>query len=316
PGKQMAIDADLNAGSIDQNQARQRRQDVAREADFYGAMDGASKFVRGDAVAGLLILLINLLGGFAIGVFVHGLSASEAFQVYTLLTIGDGLVAQIPSLLLATAAAIIVTRVNDEAEMSDQVQQQLLASPRSIATAACIMAVLGLIPGMPALAFLSFAAVLGFAAWHQARNLPETQETEAQEELTEYLQTEAPLTWQELPYVDKLRLELGYRLVPLADREQKAELPARIRGIRKTLSEQFGFLLPEVRIRDNLQLKPNEYRIKLDGVAIAAGEVDPEKLLAIESGEVYGKLDGELVKEPAYNMDAVAIAPEHKSRAL
>jgi len=316
PGKQMAIDADLNAGSLDQNQARQRRQEVAREADFYGAMDGASKFVRGDAVAGLLILLINLLGGFAIGVFVHGLSAGEAFQVFTLLTIGDGLVAQIPSLLLATAAAIIVTRVNDEAEMSDQVQQQLLASPRSIATVACIMAVLGLIPGMPALAFLSFAAVLGFAAWHQTRNLPETQETEAQEELTDYLQTEAPLTWQELPYVDKLRLELGYRLVPLADREQKAELPARIRGIRKTLSEQFGFLLPEVRIRDNLQLKPNEYRIKLDGVAIAAGEVDPEKLLAIESGEVYGKLDGELVKEPAYNMDAVAIAPEQKSRAL
>lgn len=316
PGKQMAIDADLNSGSIDQNQARQRRQEVAREADFYGAMDGASKFVRGDAIAGLLVLVINLLGGFAIGVFIHDLSASEAFQVFTLLTIGDGLVAQIPALLLATAAAIIVTRINDEADMSDQVQQQLLASPKAIATAAVVMAVLGLIPGMPALAFLSFAMVLGGVAWYQARTLPEEAPVEAQQELTEYLQKEAPLTWHELPYVDKLKLELGYRLVPLADVEQKAELPARIRGIRKTLSEQFGFLLPEVRIRDNLQLKPTEYRIKLDGVTIASGATDPEKLLAIESGEVYGKLDGELVKDPAYQMDAVAIAPDQKSRAL
>ncbi|GAA3561013.1 flagellar biosynthesis protein FlhA [Marinobacter xestospongiae] len=316
PGKQMAIDADLNAGTIDQNQARQRRQDVAREADFYGSMDGASKFVRGDAIAGLLILLINLLGGLAIGVLQQGLSGEEAFQIYALLTIGDGLVAQIPSLLLATAAAIIVTRVNDESEMADQVQQQLLASPRVVSTAALVMGILGLIPGMPTVAFLAFAGVLAFAAWNLHQGSPEEADQEAEQELTEQLQKDPPLSWQDLPYVDKMRIELGYRLVPLADREQKAELPNRIRGIRKTLSEQLGVLLPEVRIRDNLRLKPAEYCIKLDGVRIASGEVDPDKLLAIEGAETYGQLDGELVKEPAYDMSAVAIAPEHKSRAL
>jgi flagellar biosynthesis protein FlhA len=316
PGKQMAIDADLNAGVIDQNQARQRRQEIASEADFYGSMDGASKFVRGDAVAGLMILVINLLGGMAIGVFQRELSGEEAFQIYALLTIGDGLVAQIPSLLLATAAAIIVTRVNDEAEMSDQVRQQLLASPRVVTTAALVMAILGLIPGMPMMAFLIFAGVLGLAAWQLSRLEPVEQETEAEEQMTEHLQKEPPLSWQELPYVDKMRIELGYRLVPLADRERKAELPARIRGTRKTLSEQLGVLLPEVRIRDNLQLKPTQYQIKLDGAPIASGDVDPDKLLAIESGELYGKIDGELVTEPAYGMRAVAIAPEQKSRAL
>lgn len=316
PGKQMAIDADLNAGFIDENQARQRRQEIASEADFYGAMDGASKFVRGDAIAGLLILLINLLGGVAIGVLQNGLSGEEAFQIYALLTIGDGLVAQIPSLLLATAAAIIVTRVNDESEMTDQVQQQLLASPRVIATAATVMAVLGLIPGMPMAAFLTFAAALAFAAWHQSRVVPEQEDLEAREELTQQLEREPPLSWEELPYVDKVRVELGYRLVPLADRQQKAELPARIRGVRKTLSEQLGILLPEVRIRDNLQLKPAQYSIKLDGVAIASGETDPDKLLAIESPEIYGKMDGEITREPAYGMAAVAIAPDQKARAL
>src|SRR5690606_24826488 len=208
PGKQMAIDADLNAGVIDQNQARQRRQEIASEADFYGSMDGASKFVRGDAVAGLMILVINLLGGMAIGVFQRELSGQEAFQISASLTIGDGLVAQIPSLLLATAAAIIVTRVNDEAEMSDQVRQQLLASPRVVSTAALVMAILGLIPGMPMMAFLIFAGVLGLAAWQLSRLQPVEQETEAEEQITEHLQKEPPLSWRELPYVDKMRIEL------------------------------------------------------------------------------------------------------------
>lgn len=316
PGKQMAIDADLNAGAMDQNQARQRRQEIASEADFYGAMDGASKFVRGDAIAGLMILVINLLGGLAIGVFQHNLSGGEAFQIYALLSIGDGLVAQIPSLMLATAAAIIVTRVNDESEMSDQVRQQLLASPRVVATAAAVMMTLGLIPGMPMAPFLIFAVALSAAAWNLYRADPPESDVIAEHALTEQLQKEPPLSWQELPYVDKIRIELGYRLVPLADTEKKAELPARIRGTRKSLSEQLGLLLPEVRIRDNLQLKPTEYQIKLDGVGVAAGEVDPDKLLAIESGELYGEIDGELVTEPAYQMKAVAIAPEQKSRAL
>jgi flagellar biosynthesis protein FlhA len=316
PGKQMAIDADLNAGAMDQNQARQRRQEIAREADFYGAMDGASKFVRGDAIAGLMILMINLLGGLAIGVFQQGLTGGEAFQIYALLTIGDGLVAQIPSLLLATAAAIIVTRVNDESEMSDQVHDQLLASPRVVMTAALVMTTLGLIPGMPMLPFLIFAGALGIAARNLYRREPLKEQDSAEHELVEQLQKEQPLSWEELPYVDKIRLELGYRLVPLADTEQKAELPARIRGTRKTLSEQLGLLLPEVRIRDNLQLKPTEYCIKVDGVTVASGDVEPDKLLAIESGEIYGEIDGEIVTEPAYQMKAVAIAPEQKSRAL
>ncbi|WKE67435.1 flagellar biosynthesis protein FlhA [Gallaecimonas kandeliae] len=316
PGKQMAIDADLNAGVLDQAQAKQRRQEVASEADFYGAMDGASKFVRGDAVAGLMILVINLLGGLAIGVFQHGLSGGDAFKLYALLTIGDGLVAQIPSLLLATAAAIIVTRVNDESEMSDQVQQQLLASPRVIWTAASVMTVLGLIPGMPTLAFLGFGAVLAFAAWRQGQVVQVEERDQVHEDLAKQLQQEKPLAWDDLPQVDALAIDLGYRLVTLVDRDQGAELLGRVRGVRKTLSEQMGFLVPEVRIRDNLQLGASEYRIKLGGVTVARGEVDPERLMAIQSGEVYGVLDGELAVEPAYQMEAVLIAPDQKSKAL
>lgn len=316
PGKQMAIDADLNAGVIDQGQAKQRRQDVASEADFYGAMDGASKFVRGDAIAGLMILVINLLGGLAIGVFQHHLSGSDAFKLYALLTIGDGLVAQIPSLLLATAAAIIVTRVNDESEMSDQVHQQLLASPRVIWTAAAVMVMLGIIPGMPTAVFLGFGAVLAFAGWRQGLVKPEQTPAQDLEELSDKLTREQPLAWGDLPYVDTLSIDLGYRLVTLVDKSQGAELLARVRGVRKILSEQMGFLVPEVRIRDNLQLGASEYRIKLGGVMISHGEVDPERLMAIQNGDVYGKLDGELTIEPAYQMDAVLIAVDQKAKAL
>ncbi|MED5526521.1 MAG: flagellar biosynthesis protein FlhA [Pseudomonadota bacterium] len=316
PGKQMAIDADLNAGVIDQGQAKQRRQDVASEADFYGAMDGASKFVRGDAIAGLMILVINLLGGLAIGVFQHHLSGSDAFKLYALLTIGDGLVAQIPSLLLATAAAIIVTRVNDESEMSDQVHQQLLASPRVIWTAAAVMVMLGIIPGMPTAVFLGFGAVLAFAGWRQGLVKPEQAPAQDLEELSDKLTREQPLAWGDLPYVDTLSIDLGYRLVTLVDKSQGAELLARVRGVRKILSEQMGFLVPEVRIRDNLQLGASEYRIKLGGVMISHGEVDPERLMAIQNGDVYGKLDGELTIEPAYQMDAVLIAVDQKAKAL
>lgn len=317
PGKQMAIDADLNAGSIDQNQARQRRDDVAKEADFYGSMDGASKFVRGDAVAGLLILFINLIGGLCIGVFQHDMSGGEAFQRYALLTIGDGLVAQIPSLLLATAAAIIVTRVNDESEMAEQVRRQLLASPRVIWTCTGLMAVLGLIPGMPTLAFLGFAAVLGVVGWLQYRQLQTASQSvpdEAQQALQERNKTQ--LQWQDLPYLDVMAIELGYRLVPMVDQQQEGELLTRVRGIRKTLSEKLGFLLPEVRVRDNLQLPPAEYRIKMSGVTVAKGEVDPKRLMAIQHGELYGQIDGELITDPAYGMDAVLIDPQQKSKAL
>lgn len=317
PGKQMAIDADLNAGIIDQNQAKQRRSDVAHEADFYGAMDGASKFVRGDAIAGLLILVINLIGGLSIGVFQHGLSAAEALERFALLTIGDGLVAQIPSLLLATAAAIIVTRVNDdEGEVSTQIGRQLLATPSVIYTAASVMLILGLIPGMPTLAFLSFALILGLVGWKQ-KNYFQEQPIEQAEQMVESLTTQdEPLKWNDLPIIDCLSVELGYQLVALVDQSQDAELLNRIRGVRKTNSEKMGFLIPEVRIKDNLTLKPNEYRIKINGAKIAAGTVKVEHLLAIKSGETFGVLDGEITRDPAYNMEAVWVSADLKSKAL
>ncbi len=318
PGKQMAIDADLNAGLLDQKGAKQRRQEIAREADFYGAMDGASKFVRGDAIAGLLVLLINLLGGLCIGIFQHDMSAADAFQRYALLTIGDGLVAQIPSLLMSTAAAIIVTRVNDEGEMSDLVGRQLLASPRVMVTAAGVMLVLGLVPGMPTFAFLAFAAVLGYAAWRAQQQDSARQALEEAEALVESKSEPAreQLEWRDLPFVDAVVVDLGYRLVKLADQNKGAELLQRVRGIRKTLSEQFGFLMPEIRVKDNLHLKPEQYQIRLAGVPVAQGRIEPERLMAISSGEVYGKLDGILTRDPAYDMEAVWILPETRAKAL
>jgi flagellar biosynthesis protein FlhA len=319
PGKQMAIDADLNAGLIDQKQAKKRRQEVASEADFYGAMDGASKFVRGDAIAGMLILIINMVGGLCIGIFQHGLGLSEAFQIYSLLTIGDGLVAQIPSLLMSTAAAIIVTRINDDGEMSDLVRHQLLASPRVMWTAALLMAVMGLVPGMPTLAFLSFAAVLAYSGWrtHQQQELQQTSLEQA-EDLGDKIKLSArdTLEWQDLPYPDAITVEIGYRLVSMADPAKNPELLTRLKGIRKTLAEQLGFLLPEIRVRDNLHLKPEQYQIKLTGTAVTSGKVEIDRLMAINSGDVYGKIDGILVKEPAYGMDAVWIAASDRPKAL
>lgn len=318
PGKQMAIDADLNAGLLDQKSAKRRRQEIAREADFYGAMDGASKFVRGDAIAGLLVLVINMLGGLAIGIFQYDMVAAEAFQRYALLTIGDGLVAQIPSLLMSTAAAIIVTRINDEGEMSDLVGRQLLASPRVMFTAAGVMLVLGLVPGMPMLAFLSFAAVLAYAGWRAQQYDRASETLQAAEALVDKNaeQSREQLDWPDLPFVDALVIDLGYRLVKLADKDKGAELLQRVRGIRKTLSEQLGFLLPEIRVKDNLHLKPDQYQIRLSGVPVAQGLVEPERLMAISNGDVYGKLDGVLTRDPAYDMEAVWIQSSDRAKAL
>ncbi|MGL6315284.1 flagellar biosynthesis protein FlhA [Vibrio sp. WXL103] len=318
PGKQMAIDADLNAGIIDQNQAKERRREIAREADFYGSMDGASKFVRGDAIAGMLILIINILGGVTIGMVQHDLAASEAFQRFALLTIGDGLVAQIPSLLLAVAAAIIVTRVSDSGELSDDVQKQMLASPLTLATASGIMLIIGIVPGMPHLAFFSFAALLAFAAWKQGRKHLDPEPLEQAEAVAEAVaQDEAPtLDWQDVPHVHPLSLELGYRLVNLVDKNQGEPLALRVRGVRKTITEQAGFLIPEIAIRDNLKLKPTQYTISLYGETLAKGEIDPERLMALATGEVYGQLDGVLAKDPAYQLDAVWIEPNNKPQAL
>ncbi|MBY7960555.1 flagellar biosynthesis protein FlhA [Vibrio fluvialis] len=319
PGKQMAIDADLNAGLIDQDTARDRRREVANEADFHGSMDGASKFVRGDAVAGLMILFINIIGGISIGVFEHGLPASEAFKTYALLTIGDGLVAQIPSLLLATAAAIIVTRINDsDNDMSQTMHKQLLATPATLFTVAGIMVVIGIVPGMPHLAFFTFAAVLAFAGWRQAKSPVVDTSLDEVEAISQAMQNEgaAPLSWEDIPHVQTLSLALGYRLVHLVNKDHGAPLTQRIRGVRRNLSEQVGFLLPEVAIRDNLSLKPNQYTISLNGELVEQGFIEPDRLMAIAVGETYGDIDGILGSDPAYNLPAVWIEHPQKARAL
>ncbi|WP_310598470.1 flagellar biosynthesis protein FlhA [Aeromonas aquatica] len=318
PGKQMAIDADLNAGMIDQRQAKDRRDEIALEADFYGSMDGASKFVKGDAIAGLLILFINLFGGVAIGVFQHGLGFSEAMGVYSLLSIGDGLVAQIPSLMLAVSAAIVVTRVSDsDDDITTQLRDQLLASPPVIMTAAMVMLVLGLVPGMPTLAFLSFAALLGWAAWKNRVFKVKKVDPADLERLEQFTRpTENALAWGDIPYIDMIKLELGYQLVYLADRDKGAELLQRLRGVRQTLSEQAGFLLPEVRVKDNMGLKPNQYAIYLHGSKMAVGDLMVDRLMAINSGELLGEVHGFLTKEPVYGMDAVWIQPSDKAKAL
>ncbi|AQZ93766.1 flagellar biosynthesis protein FlhA [Halopseudomonas phragmitis] len=320
PGKQMAIDADLNAGLVTQEEAKQRRQEVAKEADFYGAMDGAAKFVRGDAIAGILILLINLFGGFAIGLFIYDLSAGDAFQQYALLTIGDGLVAQIPALLLSTAAAIIVTRINESAAITSQVRKQMLASPTLIYTVAGILFVLALVPGMPHMAFLGFAALLGFIGWCVSRFQPvdEASGVEQAEALSQAMERERlqTLEWSDIPLVERISIALGYKLVNLVSPETGAPLPQRVRGVRQTLSESLGFLLPEVQIRDSLRLKASQYQIHINGDKVESAELHADRLMAIPSPETYGELDGIIGIDPAYGMQVVWINPEDKPRAL
>ncbi len=318
PGKQMAIDADLNAGLIDQEEARQRREDVTREADFYGAMDGASKFVRGDAIAGILILLINIVGGLAIGMGQHGLDMGTALHNYVLLTIGDGLVAQIPSLLLSTAAAIIVTRVSSSEDMGGQVASQLLDNPRALGIAAGIVGVLGLIPGMPNLVFLLLGGTLGGTAWMVARRQARP-ETVDEEHLPAPVEAEAPenreLSWDDVQPVDIIGLEVGYRLIPLVDRSQGGQLMNRIKGVRKKLSQELGFLIQPVHIRDNLDLGPNAYRISLHGVPVGEAEVFPDRELAINPGKVFGELQGTPTTDPAFGLEAIWIDPAQRDHA-
>lgn len=319
PGKQMAIDADLNAGLINQQQAKTRRKDVANEADFYGAMDGASKFVRGDAIAGIMVLIINVIGGICIGIFKYDLDASHAFQQYVLLTIGDGLVAQIPSLLLATAAAIIVTRVSDGGDVSHEIKTQLLARPNVLYTAAFVMFILAVVPGMPHIAFLSFTALLLFAAWRQSKVVQPAQQQDddilaIQEALIP--DTEPTVSWDSIPLVEPIGLNLGYKLVSLVDTAKGSPLSQRIRGARQVISETCGVLLPEIRIRENFRLKPAQYAIHINGIRVALGEVNTEKLMAIPGSELYGEIDGVLDIDPAYGMAIVWIDPDQKARAL
>ena len=319
PGKQMAIDADLNAGLIDQNAARERRKEIANEADFYGSMDGASKFVRGDAIAGLLILVINIIGGISIGIFSHGMPAAEAFQTFALLTIGDGLVAQIPSLLLATAAAVIVTRVNDsDSDIAAIVSSQLLSKPVVIDMVAGIMVILAIVPGMPTLAFGSFAVILFVVSWRQRQFERQATTIEQARHISEDLleDKEEVLDWTKLPVTSTLTLNLGIRLVHLVDVKKKEPLTKRIRGVRKNLSELVGFILPEVSIRDDMHLKPHQYSISLKGAVIEKGEIEPDCIMAIATGRTFSQIDGILGTDPAYSLPAVWIKPELKGRAL
>ncbi len=308
PGKQMAIDADLNSGLITQDEARERRQEISREADFYGSMDGASKFIRGDAIAAILILFINIIFGLGIGMIQHDLTFMHAAHNYTLLTIGDGLVAQIPSLVLSTAAAIAVTRVSAAKDVGQQVIGQLLNRPRPLAITASIVGALGLIPGMPNLVFLTLGAVFGGLAYmihikQQAAEQAEVEEVEQPEAEARFVD----LSWDDVPMVDVVGLEVGYRLIPLVDKAQGGQLMTRIKGVRRKLSQELGFLIQPVHIRDNLDLSPTAYRITLMGVPLGEGEVYPDKELAINPGQVFGQLKGIETRDPTFGLEAVWI---------
>ncbi|WP_435104288.1 flagellar biosynthesis protein FlhA [Arhodomonas sp. AD133] len=309
PGKQMAIDADLNAGIIDQREAKQRREDVAQEADFYGSMDGASKFVRGDAIAGILILFINIVGGLSVGVLQHGMPFGEAMHTYTLLTIGDGLVAQIPSLVLSTATAILVTRVSSSQDMAGAVLTQLLSNHRVLYISGGIVTFLGLIPGMPNFTFLLLGGICLGVAWWRYREGERAAgpEEPVAEEAAEPSPEQRELTWEDVPPVDTIGLEVGYGLIPLVDRNQGGQLLTRIKGVRKKVSQDLGFLVQSVHIRDNLDLGPNAYRISVLGVPIAEAEMQPGRELAINPGGVSGTLEGTPTRDPAFGLEAVWI---------
>ena len=320
PGKQMAIDADLNAGLIDQDEARTRRDEVAREADFYGAMDGAAKFVRGDAIAGILILMINIIGGLAIGMVQHDLDFGTAMRFYALLTIGDGLVAQMPSLLLSTSAAIMVTRVSASEDLGNQVSTQLFDNPRALAITAAILVMLGLIPGMPNLVFLLLGGAVGGLAYMIAKRkqrpqVPVEAEVEAPVASVEGVSDSRELTWQDVQPVDVIGLEVGYRLIPLVDREQGGQLMNRIKGVRRKLSQELGFLVQSVHIRDNLDLSPNAYRITLNGVPVGESEVFVDREMAINPGKVFGELKGLPGEDPAFGLEAIWIEAGQRDQA-
>ena len=319
PGKQMAIDADLNAGLINQEEAKKRRQDVTQEADFYGSMDGASKFVKGDAIAGIMILFINIIGGFIIGMMQHQLTFSESAEIYTLLAIGDGLVAQIPSLLLSIAAAIIVTRQNTDQDMGTAVLGQLFDNPKALIISAGILLMMGLVPGMPHFAFLSLGALAAAGAWWLLRREKLAAAKAAKGDLlpatAEQPHEQKELSWDDVMPVDIIGLEVGYQLIPLVDRNQGGELLNRIKGVRKKLSQELGFLVPAVHIRDNLDLAPNQYRITLMGVSTGEANVYHDKEMAINPGQVFGQIQGIATRDPAFGLEAVWVAKEMVSQA-
>ena len=311
PGKQMAVDADLNAGLIDDKEAKRRRREVGEEAEFFGSMDGASKFVRGDAVAGILILVINIVGGFAIGMLQHGLSAGEAADTYILLAVGDALVAQIPGLLISVAAAMVVSRVGKDEDIGVQIVEQLFNSPRTLGITAGIMALLGLIPNMPHVVFLGAAAVLGYAAWAMARRPAKDEALAAPPPAA----SDGEASWDDLQPVDLLGLELGYRLITLVDKTRQGDLLNRIKGVRRKFAQEVGFLPPAVHVRDNLELKPSAYRITLRGVVVGEGEAYPGMYLAINPGGITTPLIGTATTDPAFGLPAHWIDERQKEAA-
>jgi len=316
PGKQMAIDADLNAGLLTREDAKARRQEVREEADFYGSMDGASKFVRGDAIAGLLILVINLVGGLLIGMMQHDMGFADAARTYTMLAIGDGLVAQLPALLIATATAMLVTRSTGEQDMGAAVSKQMFGQQRALTVSALLMGLIGIVPGMPNLPFLILAGLLGYAAWklHQ-RNTTAKAAPEEGAAATGASPANAELGWDEIRPVEPLALEVGYRLISLVDKNQGGELLARLKGVRRKLTQDIGFLIPAVHVRDNLELAPGQYRVLVHGVPIASGELHPDRELALDPGRVFGPLEGIPGKDPAFGLDAVWIPPNQRAHA-
>jgi flagellar biosynthesis protein FlhA len=319
PGKQMAIDADLNAGIIDDKEAKRRRAEVSEEADFFGNMDGASKFVRGDAIAGILILLINIIGGFAIGMLQHDMNAGDAANNYITLAVGDALVAQVPALLISVAAAMVVSRVGKEEELGDQIVTQMFVSPKVLGVTATVLFVLGVVPGMPSLVFLTFAGLIGSVAYWLWRNQqqPSAADLQAQQAAAAAAQKapDAEATWDDLQPVDLLGLELGYRLIPLVDKSRQGDLLMRIKGVRKKFAQEVGFLPPAVHVRDNLELRPSAYRITLRGVVVGEGEVFPGQHLAINPGHIKAPLIGTATTDPAFGLPAHWIDERQKENA-
>ncbi|QCU72557.1 flagellar biosynthesis protein FlhA [Luteimonas yindakuii] len=318
PGKQMAIDADLNAGLLTREEAKARREEVRQEADFYGAMDGASKFIRGDAIAGILILFVTVIGGLAIGVLQHGMPAGEAAATYTLLSIGDGLVSQIPALLVSSAVALLVTRASRSQDMGGAVTGQVFGQHKALTIAAAILLVVGLVPGMPNLAFLSLAALVGYGAWYMRKREAEAAIAAANPDPAlpspEQAAT-AELGWDDLRPVDPLGLEVGYRLIPLVDKAQGGELMARIKAVRRKLTQDIGFLIPPVHIRDNLELAPTAYRLLVHGVPVATADIHPDRLLALDPGGTLHPIEGIPGKDPAFGLDALWILPLQRAQA-
>ncbi len=314
PGKQMAIDADLNAGLIGEDEAKKRRSEVTQEADFYGSMDGASKFVRGDAIAGILIMVINIVGGLLVGVLQHGMSMGHAAESYTLLTIGDGLVAQIPALVISTAAGVIVTRVSTDQDVGEQMVNQLFSNPSVMLLSAAVLGLLGLVPGMPNLVFLLFTAgLLGLAWWIRGREQKAPAEPKPVKMAENNTVVEA--TWNDVQLEDSLGMEVGYRLIPMVDFQQDGELLGRIRSIRKKFAQEMGFLPPVVHIRDNMDLQPARYRILMKGVEIGSGDAYPGRWLAINPGTAAGTLPGEATVDPAFGLNAIWIESALKEQA-